>query len=137
MFSWLLGVITKLILPVVICVLIEEIIVHNRFHFKFRNDGEYPYVVSTAIVLSAIGLFNLILDLFYIFGIKSVGFINRAVDYFIVNNHTTIYSMIRFGLKETPIRTRIFIVYLIVVGISIITVTWSTIYYSLRDERRI
>ncbi len=137
MFSWLLGMITKLILPVVICVLIDEIIVHNRFHFKFRNDDEYPYVVSTAIALSAIGLFNLALDIVYIFGIKSVGFINRAVDYFIVKNHTTVYSMIRFGLKETPIRTRIFIVYLIIVGISIITVIWSTIYYSLRDERRI
>ena len=137
MFSWLLGLITKLILPVVICIVINEIIVHNRFHFKSRNHDEYPYVVSTAIALSAIGLFNLVLDLFYIFGIKSIGLINRAVDYFIVNNHKTIYSMIRFGLKETPIRTRIFIVYLIVAGITIITVIWSTVYYSLREERRI
>lgn len=137
MLSWLLGLITKLILPVVICVSINKVIIHNHFHFRFRDDDIYPYISASSATLSIVGLFNLILDIFYHFDIRSVGFINKAVDYFIVKNHTTIYSMIRFGLSEKPIRTRVFIVYLTVVGISIITATWSTIYYSLRDERRI
>lgn len=137
MLSWLLGMITKQILPVMICVSIKMIIIHNHFHFRSRNDDVYPYISASTVALSIIGVFNLVLDLFYHFGIKSVELINKAVDYFIVENHVTVYSMIRFGLTEKPIRTRVFIVYLIVVVICIITVIWSTIYYSLQAERRI
>lgn len=136
-FSWIAGFITKIIIPVLLVWFVSETIIKLRFHFRFHDDSLYPYIGVTGCAISLIGIFNLILDIFYCCSIRSLDFMNRAVDYFIVQNHTTLYSMIKFGLEDKPFRTRVFVGYIITVAVVAIVYICVTVSKSLEAERKI
>ena len=136
-FSWIAGFITKLIIPILLVWFSTETIIKRRFHFRFHGDSLYPYIAVTGNVITFVGVFNLVLDIFYCCRIRSLDFMNRAVDYFIVRNHTTVYSMIKFGLEDKPFRTRVFIGYIITVAVVAVVYICVTVSDSIEAERNI
>lgn len=135
--SWIAGFITKLIVPILLGWFVTETIMRRRFHFRYHGGFVHPYIAATGNVITLIGVFNLILDIFYCCDIRSLDFMNRAIDYFIIQNHTTIYSMIRFGLEDKPFRTKVFIGYMIVAALIAVFFIGVIISDSLEAERKI
>lgn len=108
---WIFKLTIKIAVPGMLAFSINDIYMGTHYHYLYRRNASYASIISLALV-GVIELFNLLLDICYIFNIRGIGFINRAVTYFFEEQHTTVYAFFKYGFDEKPISTIIYLAYI-------------------------
>lgn len=115
----IVNFITKLLFPVLVGVLVVPcLVLDGRYHYSFERYSPVekpaiPYVKTFSSILIMVGIFNIVLDICYWLNI-STPIIKNAVQYFIIDSHSTLYAFIKFGLAEKPFRTVLYLLYAVV-----------------------
>ncbi len=117
--NWIINLVVKLFLPVMVAGVTGEYIIYKRYHFmsvetRFYGEWRYPYVKILTWSIAVIAVICGFADLAYVFNISCPGFLGSVVRYLTVEHHSTFYTYFKFGRMETPVRTGLYLIYVII-----------------------
>lgn len=117
MLQSILIFITKLALPLALYIIMSDVVMMKTQHYYWDSlPGKNTYLYSSvlAVILGAVCVLNLLVDICYLFKLGADNVVGKASIYFVDEQHSTIYGFFKYGFIEKPIRTWIYLAYIIV-----------------------